>query len=64
MYFLIAGLSINKLLLIENGLLIQIMLFSASIILFIYGMVNYFIHKRKIRKSEIHIGNYKDEFEK
>jgi len=64
MYFLIAGLSVKNVLLIENGLMIEIILFSASLILFVYGVVNYFVHKRKIKESEIHIGNYKDEYEK
>lgn len=64
MYFLIAGLSIKNVLLIENGLIIQVVLFSSSFILFTYGVINYFIHKKKIKDSETHIGNYKDEYEK
>jgi putative membrane protein len=64
MYFLIAGLSIKNVLLIENGLMIQVTLFSISSILFTYGVINYFIHRNKIKNSEIHIGQYKDEYEK
>lgn len=64
MYFLIAGLSINKLLLIENGLIFQVVLYSFSFVLFTYGVINYFIHKKKIKESEIHIGNYKDDYER
>lgn len=64
MYFLIAGLSIKNVLLIENGLIIQIILFTTSFILFAYGVMNYFIHRKKIKNSEIHIGHYKDEYEK
>jgi putative membrane protein len=64
MYFLVAGLSIKNVLLIENGLIIQIALFSISFILFSYGVMNYFIHRHKIKNSEIHIGHYKDEYEK
>jgi len=64
LYFLIAGLSIGNVLQIENGLIIQIVLFSTSFILFTYGVINYFIHKKKIRDSEIHIGHYKNEYEK
>jgi len=63
MYFLVAGLSIKNVLLIENGLILQIVLFLVSAILLIYGVFNYFHHKRKIDSSEIHIGNYKDEYE-
>lgn len=64
MYFLIAGLSIKNVLLIENGLILQIVLFLTSFFLFAYGVINYFIHRKKIRDSEIHIGNYKDEYER
>lgn len=64
MYFLIAGLSIKNLLQIENGWTIQIVLYSTSFIVLGYGVLNYFIHRRKINQSEIHIGNYKDEYEK
>ena len=63
MYFLVAGLSINNVLLIENGLILQIVLFLVSGILLVYGVFNYFQHKKKISSSEIHIGNYKDEYE-
>ena len=63
MYFLIAGLSIKNVLQIENGLVFQVVLFSTSLVLFIYGVINFFIHKKKIRDSEIHIGHYRDEYE-
>lgn len=64
MYFLIAGLSIKNVLLIENGLIIQIVLFSISFILLTYGIINYFVHRSKINRSEVHIGYYRDEYEK
>jgi putative membrane protein len=64
MYFLIAGLSVKSLLQVENSIIYEIVLFSVSAIVFIYGLINYFIHRRKIKSSEIHIGNYKDEYEK
>lgn len=64
MYFLIAGLSIKNVLLIENGLIIQVVLFSTSFILLIYGIINYLIHRSKINSSEIHIGHYIGEYEK
>jgi putative membrane protein len=63
MYFLVAGLSIKTVLLIENGLILQVVLFLVSAILLIYGVFNYFHHKKKISSSEIHIGSYKDEYE-
>jgi len=64
MYFLIAGLSIKNVLLIENGLIIQIVLFSTSFILLTYGIINYLVHRSKINNSEVHIGHYRDEYEK
>jgi len=63
MYFLVAGLSIKNVLLIDNGLILQVVLFSVSGVLLIYGVYNYFFHKKKINRSEIHIGNYKNEYE-
>lgn len=62
MYFLVAGLSIKNVLLIEKGLILQVVLFLVSAILLIYGVFNY-IHHKKISSSEIHIGSYKDEYE-
>jgi putative membrane protein len=64
MYFLIAGLSVKNLLQVENSVYYEILLFSVSAIVFIYGLINYINHKRKIKSSEIHIGNYKAEYEK
>jgi putative membrane protein len=64
MYFLIAGLSVKNVLLVENAAVYEILLFSVSAVVFVYGVSNYFIHKRKIKSSEIHVGNYKEEYEK
>lgn len=47
MYFLIAGLSVKNVLLVENGLVIEIILFSGSFILFVSGIINYYFHKKK-----------------
>ena len=63
MYFLIAGLSIKNLLLIENGLIIEAVLFIVSFVLLLSGVINYSIHRKKIKESEMHIGNYKNEYE-
>ena len=45
MYFLIAGLSVKNVLLVENGLVIEIILFSGSF-LFVSGIINYYFHKK------------------
>ena len=63
MYFLIAGLSINNLLQIENGMIFQIILFSISILLFILGIINYFRNASLIKQGETHVGNYRDDYE-
>lgn len=64
MYFLMAALSLRSLLQVEHALVYEILLFSFSGGVFVYGVANYFVHRRKIKNSEIHIGNYKDEYEK
>jgi len=62
MYFLVAGISINSLIKIKEGLLIEISFISVSAGLLIIGVVNFYLHKRKITDSEKHIGDYKMEF--
>lgn len=60
MYFLIAGLSIENLL--KTDARYQYLFFVVSAVLFVYGVVNYFLQRDKINKSQIHIGNFKDEY--
>jgi putative membrane protein len=62
LYFSIAALSLHNLLKIENSLYLEITLFSFSILILIFGVTNYFIHRKKIINSEQHIGDYKDEY--
>ncbi len=64
MYFLIAGLSLRNLLKIENSLLIEIALFVTSFIIFVFGTVNYFKHKKSIAENKKHIGDYQLEYYK
>jgi putative membrane protein len=58
MYFLIAGLSLKNVLKIENSIVIEIVLFSVSGIIFIIGIFNYFKHKKSILENKKHIGDY------
>ena len=51
MYFLIAGLSLQNVLKIENSNIIEIVLFSVSGIIFLIGIGNYFKHKKSILKT-------------
>jgi putative membrane protein len=62
MYFLIAGLSIGNLLSVHKGEIIRIVLFAISVLLLIFGLLNYYRQDRKIRDSDRHVGNYKDEY--
>ena len=62
MYFLIAGLSLKNVLKIENSIVIEIVLFSVSGIIFIIGIFNYFKHKKLILENKKHIGDYQLEY--
>jgi len=62
LYFLVAGLSLESLLQIQNSLLFEIVFFGAASVLLIIGVFNYLRHKRKIINSEKHIGDYKMEY--
>lgn len=62
LYFLVAGLSLSHLLVLENALYLEIFCFILSGVLFILGLANFFKQKNKIEKSKIHIGDYKMKF--
>ena len=62
MYFLIAVLSLKNVLKIENSIVIEIVLFSVSGIIFIIGIFNYFKHKKSILENKKHIGDYQLEY--
>ncbi len=64
MYFLVAGLSIHNLLDIKKQELVVTGMYVFSGLLFVYGIVNYFRQRRKIKESQKHIGDYKLEYEK
>lgn len=64
MYFLIAGLSLRNLLKIENSIIIEIILFITSFLIFTYGTISYFKHKASISENKKHIGDYQLEYYK
>lgn len=64
MYFAVAGISIDRLLDLPGGPVYEYVLFGISITVLITGVVNYFVHKRKIVRSERHIGDYRIDLEK
>lgn len=62
MYFLVAGISINNLTTFRYGFAMELIFMIVSASLFIIGIVNYQRQKQKIKESEIHIGNYKEDY--
>ena len=62
LYFAIAALSAENLLKIEHHLYVEILLFSISLFIFIYGIANYYVHRKRIIQSRIHVGDYKTEY--
>ncbi len=59
LYFLVAGLSLNGLLKLENSLVFQITFFIVSISILIIGVFNFFKQRRLIKSCENNIGDYK-----
>lgn len=62
MYFFIAGLSLESLLKIDHGYVIEMFFFISSFVLFLIGVFNYFKHKKMILDNKKHIGDYKMEY--
>ena len=62
MYFMVAGLSVKNLLQISPGDFFQYFFFVMAGLLFIFGTINFFVHRNLIKKSEMHVGNFKTEY--
>ncbi|MEZ4912245.1 MAG: DUF202 domain-containing protein [Saprospiraceae bacterium] len=62
MYFLMAGLTLQNFYNSGNYLLLEIILFTISLVVLIFGIRNYVKHRKLILSSEIHVGNFKDEY--
>jgi putative membrane protein len=63
MYFLVASLSIDNLFQMKDGAIFyQILLYTVSLAIFVFGVINYFRQNRKINESKIHIGAYKADY--
>lgn len=62
LYFSIAGMSVNRLLNVEYGLLIEIVFWSIAFLLLVIGIYKYRKQKQSLRNSERHIGDYKLEW--
>ncbi len=64
MYFAVAGISLDQLLKLPGGNVLEYVFLIISAAVLIVGIVNYFIQKKKIAESEKHIGDYKFDYEK
>jgi putative membrane protein len=62
MYFLVAGLSFRNLLQVENSLIIEIAFFIISFLIFVFGIYNFFKHKKSIFDNAKHIGAYQMDY--
>ena len=62
LYFLVEGLSVTKFLKIDDGLLIEWGFISTTLLILGVGIINFFRNKALIKKSEIHVGDYKLEY--
>ncbi|PDS22669.1 DUF202 domain-containing protein [Flavobacterium branchiophilum] len=62
MYFLMAGLTLHNLMKINNSYLIEVPLFALAFLLLLFGIFNYFKHKKNIISSQKHIGKYQFDY--
>ena len=62
LYFLVAGLSIRGFFKLELLLYLEIIFFSTSILLIIFGFYSFIRNKKLIKESQRHIGNYQEDY--
>ncbi len=62
MYFLIAGLSLKNLIAVPNSFYIELGLFASSLSIFVFGIANYFVHRKSIANNKKHVGDYQLEY--
>ena len=63
MYFAVAGVSLDQLVKLPGGHIIEYIFLVISAVVLVVGVINYVIQKRKMTESERHIGNYKLDYE-
>ncbi|MCE2825155.1 MAG: DUF202 domain-containing protein [Sediminibacterium sp.] len=63
LYFLIAGLSIRGFFKLELLVYLEVLFFTCAVLLFGFGLYNFNKNKKAIISSEMHIGNYKLDYE-
>ncbi len=62
MYFAVAGVSVDRLLDIPGGRIYAYGLFIIAAFVLALGVFNFAIHRKKIARSQKHIGDYKLEY--
>ena len=63
LYFSIAGMSVNRLLHLKYGLIVEFVFWMLALLILSVGLVKYQRQKRSLKESEQHIGDYKLEWE-
>lgn len=63
LYFAVAGLSVQNLLQLNNGLWVEILFFVLSFVVLLIGIFRFLRQKRRLKENEKHIGDYKLEWE-
>ena len=63
MYFFVAGLSINEFLVFDKNHLVAIGMYIFSLVILFYGGFNFVKQRNWILDQEIHIGDFKNDYE-
>lgn len=62
MYFFVAGLSINSFFSFEETNLVMWCFFVITLLLILFGILNFFKNRKIVQESEGHIGDYKADY--
>jgi|UniRef100_UPI004048953D putative membrane protein len=62
MYFLVAGISVNNLTTIPNKEAVELLFIGVAVGVFGTGLINFLSNSKKIKESEKHIGDFKDDY--
>ena len=62
MYFLVAGISVNNLTTIPNKEAVELLFIGVAVGVFGTGIINFLSNSKKIKESEKHIGDFKDDY--
>ena len=62
MYFLVAGITVNNLTTIPNKEAVELLFIGVAVGVFGTGLINFLSNSKKIKESEKHIGDYKDDY--